>query len=52
MQHGPSCHITVMQVKLDDVTREGTVVVEGPIIDHMTCANPVVRKLVGVGETT
>lgn len=50
MQHGPGGYVTLMQVKLDDVTRKGTVVVEGPIIDHVPCADPVVRKLVGVCE--
>lgn len=43
--------MAVTQVILDDVTGEGAVVVEGPIVDHMACADPVVRKLVGVGET-
>lgn len=51
MQHGPRGYVTLMQVKLDDVTRECTVVIEGPIIDHVACADPVVRKLVGVCET-
>lgn len=51
MQHGPGGHVTLSQVKLDDVTGEGAIVIEGPAIDHMACANPVVRKLVGVTET-
>lgn len=51
MQHGPGGHVTLTQVKLYDVTGEGTVVVEGSIVDHMACADPVVRKLVGVGKT-
>lgn len=51
MQHGPGSHVTLSQVKLDDVTGEGAIVIEGPAIDHMACANPVVRKLVGVTET-
>lgn len=51
MQHGPGGYVTLLQVKLDDVTREGTVVVEGPVIDHVARPNPVVRKLIGVCET-
>lgn len=51
MEHGPGSHVTLPQVKLDNITGEGAVVVEGSVIDHVACANPVVRKLVGVGET-
>lgn len=51
MQHSPGSHIAKSQVVLDDVPGEGAVVVEGPAIDHMACADPVVGELVGVGET-
>ena len=51
MQHGPGGHVALPQVVLDDVTGEGAVVEEGSVVDHVACADPVVRKLVGVGET-
>lgn len=51
MQHGPRGDVTLAQVEFDDVAGEGTVVVEGPIVDHVACANPVVRQLVGVSKT-
>lgn len=51
VQQGPGRHVAVMQVELDDVAGEGAVVVEGPIVDDVTGADPVVWKLVGVGET-
>lgn len=50
MQHGPGRHMALPEVKLDDVAGEGPVVVEGPPINHMAGADPVVGQLVGVGE--
>lgn len=51
MQHGPGGYVTQTQVILDDVSGEGAAVVESPLVDHVACANPVVRKLVRVGKT-
>lgn len=50
MQHGPGGHVALPQVVLDDVPGEGAAVVEGPVVDHVARANPVVGKLVRVGE--
>lgn len=44
MQQCPGCHISHPQIILDDVLGEGSVVVEGSVINHMACAYPVVRQ--------
>lgn len=50
VQHGPGGHVALPQVVLDDVPGEGAAVEEGPVVDHVARANPVVGKLVWVGE--
>lgn len=44
MQQCPGRHISHPQIILDDVLGEGSIVVEGSIINHMACAYPVVRQ--------
>lgn len=46
VQHGPGGDVALTQVVLDDVPGEGPAVVQGPTVDHVACANPVVGKLV------
>lgn len=50
VQHGPSGHMALPQVVLYNVPGESATVVEGPVVDHVARANPVVGKLVRVGE--
>lgn len=44
MQQCPGSHISHPQIVLDDVLGEGSVVIEGSIVDNMACAYPVVRQ--------
>lgn len=52
VQHGPGGHVALLQVVLDDVAREGPVIVEGAVVDNVPCPNPAVRELVGVAPAT
>ncbi len=52
MKLSPSCHEAHAQVIFDDVFGEGSVVIEGTVVDHMACSYPVVGKLVEVTPAT
>lgn len=52
MKHCPGSHIPLLQVILNDVAREGPVVIERPIVDSMARSNPTVWEFVGVAPAT
>lgn len=50
MKAGPRCHVPETEIISDDVTRKGSVVVEGTAVDDVAGAEPVVGQFVRVAK--